>query len=343
MNRSGAEITSSPFTSKFVQDRLAHVEKNFGDLCVSFNSYTRKTARIRDKGDEISQLIVKYVDKETLNPSSKKCLTTFAENLSTIQDYRQAEVQRLDANVLRLLSDYGPKCKQKKNELKTSFAAQEREGKKRQEMNKLLLRSPTNQHQIAQVIIFVFVLVESVNSWITAKSDYAKASVEATRCSKVLEKEMDAFELQKLTDMKKVLLNFVRTEMTFHCKALELYTICFQNLSDINVEEDLDEFRKHIHPPTFTSRMEIAQKASIESSPRISKPDSGSLGKIPQTMSSVMTFEDVDDDDDDDDDDDEDDDDDDDDEDDIEEDDRHTTFDSSNRISSMQSTNMSIY
>ncbi|XP_029647064.1 protein FAM92A isoform X2 [Octopus sinensis] len=328
MNRSGAEITSSPFTSKFVQDRLAHVEKNFGDLCVSFNSYTRKTARIRDKGDEISQLIVKYVDKETLNPSSKKCLTTFAENLSTIQDYRQAEVQRLDANVLRLLSDYGPKCKQKKNELKTSFAAQEREGKKRQEMNKLLLRSPTNQHQI-------------VSS--KAKSDYAKASVEATRCSKVLEKEMDAFELQKLTDMKKVLLNFVRTEMTFHCKALELYTICFQNLSDINVEEDLDEFRKHIHPPTFTSRMEIAQKASIESSPRISKPDSGSLGKIPQTMSSVMTFEDVDDDDDDDDDDDEDDDDDDDDEDDIEEDDRHTTFDSSNRISSMQSTNMSIY
>uniref|UniRef100_A0A0L8G445 Uncharacterized protein n=1 Tax=Octopus bimaculoides TaxID=37653 RepID=A0A0L8G445_OCTBM len=50
MNRSGAEITSSPFTSKFVQDRLAHVEKYFGDLCVSFNSYTRKTAKIRDKG-----------------------------------------------------------------------------------------------------------------------------------------------------------------------------------------------------------------------------------------------------------------------------------------------------
>lgn len=36
--------------SKFIQERLSHVEKNFGDLCATFSSYARKTAKIRDKG-----------------------------------------------------------------------------------------------------------------------------------------------------------------------------------------------------------------------------------------------------------------------------------------------------
>lgn len=35
-----------------------------------------------------------------------------------------------------------------------------------------------------------------------AKSELAKASADASVASKTLEKEMDVFELQKLTDMK---------------------------------------------------------------------------------------------------------------------------------------------
>lgn len=31
--------------AKFIQDRITNVEKNFGDLCVAFGDYTRKTAR----------------------------------------------------------------------------------------------------------------------------------------------------------------------------------------------------------------------------------------------------------------------------------------------------------
>lgn len=31
--------------AKFIQDRITSVEKNFGELCVSFGDYTRKTAR----------------------------------------------------------------------------------------------------------------------------------------------------------------------------------------------------------------------------------------------------------------------------------------------------------
>lgn len=31
--------------AKFIQDRITSVEKNFGDLCVAFGDYARKTAR----------------------------------------------------------------------------------------------------------------------------------------------------------------------------------------------------------------------------------------------------------------------------------------------------------
>ena len=35
---------------KFCQDRVQHVEKNYGLLCQSLGSVTRKIAKMRDKG-----------------------------------------------------------------------------------------------------------------------------------------------------------------------------------------------------------------------------------------------------------------------------------------------------
>ena len=36
--------------SKFIQDRISHVEKHFGELCTNFGAYNRKSASLRDKG-----------------------------------------------------------------------------------------------------------------------------------------------------------------------------------------------------------------------------------------------------------------------------------------------------
>ncbi len=43
-----------------------------------------------------------------------------------------------------------------------------------------------------------------------------------------------------LLSFQKILQEFVNIEMIFHAKALEMYTQCFQNLSDISEEEDLE-------------------------------------------------------------------------------------------------------
>ena len=59
-------------------------------MCQEFSAYTRKTARLRDKGDELSKSVVAYAESEA--PSTKTGLTGFAEKLSSVQDYRQAQV-----------------------------------------------------------------------------------------------------------------------------------------------------------------------------------------------------------------------------------------------------------
>ena len=43
-------------------------------------------------GDQVSTNILSYVGDEKLNPSAKKNFTEFAQSLSAIQDYRNAQV-----------------------------------------------------------------------------------------------------------------------------------------------------------------------------------------------------------------------------------------------------------
>ena len=76
--------------TKYVQARINHVEKHFALMCQEFGGYTRKTARLRDKADLLSKSVIAYADSEA--PSTKTGLSGFAEKLSSVQDYRQAQV-----------------------------------------------------------------------------------------------------------------------------------------------------------------------------------------------------------------------------------------------------------
>ncbi|XP_060599252.1 uncharacterized protein LOC132752877 [Ruditapes philippinarum] len=77
---------------KFCQERVAHIEKNYGAFCETLGSITRKMARMRDKGDLLAKQVVEYADKEKVSVSTTKNLKDFAHNLAAIQDYRDAEV-----------------------------------------------------------------------------------------------------------------------------------------------------------------------------------------------------------------------------------------------------------
>nr|XP_002736146.1 PREDICTED: protein FAM92A1-like isoform X1 [Saccoglossus kowalevskii] len=231
MTSRGAEVRARENQSKFVQSRIGSTEKHFADLCQQIAAYTRKTARLRDKGDDVAKALLTYADSET--PSMKSGLTSFAECMSSVQDYRNAEVLRLESKVVTPLTLYGTECKHAKADLRASFSAYHKEQAQQKKLEKIRQKNPGDRHQISQ-----------------AESELQKASVDATRSTKALEDEMDRFEKKKLQDIKTILRDFVNVELSFHSKALEVYSNAYQYLMSINDEEDLEDFRNSLRPPS---------------------------------------------------------------------------------------------
>ncbi|XP_024427802.1 CBY1-interacting BAR domain-containing protein 1 isoform X1 [Desmodus rotundus] len=97
-----------------LQNAVTNVEKHFGELCQIFAAYVRKTARLRDKADLLVNEINVYASTET--PNLKQGLKNFADEFAKLQDYRQAEVERLEAKVVEPLKAYGTIVKMKRAE-----------------------------------------------------------------------------------------------------------------------------------------------------------------------------------------------------------------------------------
>ncbi|XP_036371611.1 protein FAM92A isoform X1 [Megalops cyprinoides] len=226
-----------------IQDNITNVEKHFGELCQLFAAYVRKTARLRDKADLLVREVSLYADTET--PHLKNGLKHFADQLAKIQDYRQAEVERLEAKVIEPLKSYGTVVKLKREDLKATQAARTREAKQMQQLERMRQRNPSDRQIISQ-----------------AESELQRATMDATRTTRQLEETIDEFEKQKIRDIKKIFGEFVTVEMTFHAKALEVYTNAYQQIQNVDEEKDLEVFRSWLHPPDYQSRLEIVRANS---------------------------------------------------------------------------------
>ncbi|XP_043501283.1 protein FAM92A-B-like isoform X3 [Polistes fuscatus] len=209
--------------AKFVNDRIAGVEKHFSELCAIFAAFIRKAARLRDKNDEVAKTIHTYAESELINRSLNHGLLNLSATLSAIGDYRDAQVQRLDAKVVAPLSQYATICKHARDDVKNTFAARDKELTKRKQLDRIREKNPRNRQMISQ-----------------AESELMKAAVEVSRVIKGLEEQIDSFERRKLHDLKNILLDFVTIEMSFHTKAIELLTKAYQDIADIDETKDLE-------------------------------------------------------------------------------------------------------
>ncbi|XP_061449839.1 CBY1-interacting BAR domain-containing protein 2 [Rhineura floridana] len=221
-------ILSRDTQVKIMENTVTNAEKYFGKFCSLMAAYTRKTAKLRDKSDLLVKQLIDYGNTE--NPELRTTVKNFAEELAKVQDYRQAEVERLEMKVVEPLKMYGIVIKQTRAEIKKFNKARNNEIKQLEKLEKIRQKSPSDRQLISQ-----------------AESQVHKATVDASRSTQQLEETIDEFQKQKLKDIQKIFLDFVTVEMVFHAKALEVYSNAFQTLESYDVEKDLEDFRAKIH------------------------------------------------------------------------------------------------
>ncbi|KAI5948112.1 CBY1-interacting BAR domain-containing protein 1 isoform X1 [Manis pentadactyla] len=257
-----------------LQDAVTNVEKHFGELCQIFAAYVRKTARLRDKADLLVNEINMYASTET--PNLKQGLKNFADEFAKLQDYRQAEVERLEAKVVEPLKAYGAIVKMKRVLLPRST---------RNHMSGSLGAVPehlTPEGTALSSDLGLHQLPDPPSFGPKAETELQRATMDATRTTRHLEETIDNFEKQKIKDIKTVFSEFITIEMLFHGKALEVFTAAYQNIQKIDEEEDLEVFRNSLYPPDYSSRLDIVRansKSPLQRSLSAAKCESG-IGQV---------------------------------------------------------------
>lgn len=229
--------------TKKYEDTVSNVEKYFGNMCQHFAAYTRKAAKLRDRGDLLVRLIGEYADTET--PNLKTGMRDFTENIAKVQDYRNAEVERLEAKVIKPLKNYNAAVKRQKEDLKSTQIARDREARQMAQLERTRQRNPSDRQIISQ-----------------AETELQRATNEATRTTKCLEESIDSFERSKIRDIKRIFGEFALIEMAFHAKALEMYTNAYNSIQHVDEDTNLEEFRGSLFRPEHQSRIVRAHSLS---------------------------------------------------------------------------------
>ncbi|XP_077297047.1 CBY1 interacting BAR domain containing protein Fam92 isoform X2 [Arctopsyche grandis] len=223
------QTVASERQSKFIQNRITIVEKHFAELCNAFAVYARKVARLRDAGDDVSKNLKLYSDNETVNKSLSSGLSDISATLYAIEEYRNARAQRLEVKVVGQLSQYEGICRHVRTEIKHTLSLRDNEISRKKALDRVKERNPLNRQQIIQ-----------------AEAELLKASGDMSRTVKELEEQTDSFEKQKLQNMSTVLKNFIEIELAFHTKALELYTVAYRQINNIDNEADLYDYQTQL-------------------------------------------------------------------------------------------------
>ncbi|KAL1007342.1 hypothetical protein UPYG_G00085260 [Umbra pygmaea] len=273
---------------KSMELTVSHAETYLGQFCSLLASYTRKTAKLRDQADKLVRQLNDFSNTE--DPELRTCLKNLSEDLAMVQDYRQAEIERLETKVVTPLKAYGDIVKNKTAELKRLNADRNRELKEIQRLDKLRQKNPSDRQSISQ-----------------AEVNTQKAINNANHSTRQLEETISDFQRQKLEDIKRIFTDFITVEMVFHAKALEVYTHTFQNLESMDIDKDLELFTGRIrisdchldNQNQLTSSMTQHPSISMGSSLRLTKESAKkSRDRILQRQRGLQEEEEDDDDDD---------------------------------------------
>ena len=188
------------------------------------NLYAVRSAKLRDAGDQFSKSLRQYATTES--PALRQGLSAFAECFAAVQDHRNVLVTRLENKVVQGFTVYDTRCKQARLDVKQHNSAHVKEVKEHKSFENVKAKT-TQQFELAK-----------------AETKFKKAAEEANRSAKILSDQMTDFERQKIRDLKKVFGEFMLSEMMFYAKALEIYTHAYQELSEIDEDENVEQLQQ---------------------------------------------------------------------------------------------------
>ncbi|CAH8634521.1 unnamed protein product [Schistosoma rodhaini] len=255
-----SEIKECENQSKFVNQRVHEIETFFGNLCSELVSYTRRTSKLRNNGDEIARILLDYSNKEQINHTTSNALRKVSEYFVTLEDYRNTEIDRIVGKVVNPLAAYGEEIKHIKNSLKAESAARRRE--------------IINMRKLERS--------NTIQSSREAEIQLHNAMIDATRSANNLERCVLDFEGRRLKGLKRIITDFIQIEMLWHAKALETLTSAYNAIQLLHEEADLIEFRgtllrsgSNLTVLNTNNNLPISQQSLTigdQSSPMISPP-----------------------------------------------------------------------
>ncbi|XP_061886388.1 CBY1-interacting BAR domain-containing protein 2-like [Entelurus aequoreus] len=126
---------------KHLQRALRHAEAQMADMCQLLASYARQSAKLRDQADTLVARLFDFSDSE--DAEIQVGLRRLAQDLALVQDYRHAQVQRLETQVVAPLKAYSGIIANTKASMKMFSADLHGELKELQKLENIRLKNLT--------------------------------------------------------------------------------------------------------------------------------------------------------------------------------------------------------
>ncbi|VDH89804.1 Hypothetical predicted protein [Mytilus galloprovincialis] len=243
--------------AKFCQSRVALVEKNYGNLCETLGSITRKAARQRDKGDLLAKQLQEYANSENISHCTKAGLSLCLKNMQLQRLSHPSTslvglsiclyVSVISAIRLQVMWVYPSVCVCIGHFSHPSTSHIKRlEAKVVHPLSGYGDICKKKKKDISTELGNIKKEQKTLQQLDKAETEVKKANTDSEMGGKALEEQMVVFEKQRLGDLKNSLADFINIEMIFHARALEYYARCFENIVMIDEDRDLQEFKRKL-------------------------------------------------------------------------------------------------
>lgn len=187
-------------------------------------------------------------ENEELNDASEKAIKNLSIKIVHLADVKESQMSKIDEKVITDLAAYEGICRNAKEEIKALATTRSDLNKRRSsEFSKKL------RHQ-------GFI-----------ESDHMASNVQIAKISRELQTVGESFEKQKLAEMKEILTNFILIQIKSCTSSLEILTEAFKDVHEIDVNKDLEQFKKHLqqhegirasHTVTFGKALSILSQSA---------------------------------------------------------------------------------